>query len=629
MATGVHNNLNSGATASGVDAANKKCWGCHQSNGDQPTGMGDKYNAPYKCYECHGPTKPYTRVNGAMTINEHFKGAPDVKAGIFAADDSASCALCHSVPEMRVAFTDNATTALSIGSHYGKNRTGSTLDCSYCHQNTSTAFEVAMMSNAGNNNLSSHSRSPTTPVCTTCHGSGMLHNATLTKPVSSNDTYCKTCHSDKNEHKTLYCTECHANNTDGSNAGREIHDIKYLQNDNTFSLGKTNAVDCTTCHQYGANIINSTIGMTPSKISDPLHHSDDINNGSKWGNYWNNSLGSCLYCHNDTRHNATPLGRSLIWDPLYVLNTTIGAGTNCANCHYKGDNNYANMQNTYTSIGLEKPPEITNGSWNGKSGYYNHTLGDYTDSQCESCHDKAGSITVGQMLHNVSVGISGGADCKACHDVGGSAPKLVNFSAVNNSGHKSLNSGATSTVDPENKKCWACHGDGTQPVSGHPANYKTSSPCENCHTGAGVFNTPIVNEHIQNGTDVKTTANCSLCHDNNGMYLDGTGIGTNTHYIKDVTDKTTTPYGHLGPIDTSDCLICHNGVYTGDPIWGSPINITTSLKRVHTETSNGQCDTCHKDGIVQTLANVDFHNSSLTGGTGQGPNCLACHANAE
>ncbi len=224
-----------------------------------------------------------------------------------------------------------------------------------------------------------------------------------------------------------------------------------------------------------------------------------------------------------------------------------------------------------------------------------------------------------------SAGSAGGPDCKACHDAGGPAPKLVNFSIANNSAHKNLNSGASSTVNAENKKCWACHGDGTQP-GGHPPAYLTPVPCENCHTGTGGYNAPPVKEHIQNGSDVQTTAACNLCHGNNGMFIDGGGIGTITHYIKNVTDTTTTPYGHFGTIDTTNCLICHNGQYTGNASWSSPVNITTSLKRKHTETTNAQCDGCHKDNTVSTLANVDFHNASLSN---FGGNCLDCHANAE
>ncbi len=218
---------------------------------------------------------------------------------------------------------------------------------------------------------------------------------------------------------------------------------------------------------------------------------------------------------------------------------------------------------------------------------------------------------------------SGGPDCKLCHNVGGYAPKLINFSVANNSGHKNLNSGASSTVDTDNKKCWACHGDGSQP-SGHPSNYKTPVPCENCHTGIGIYNAPLVAEHIQNG-DVKTTAVCTICHYNSGMFLSG-GIGNITHYIKNVTDIMTTPYGHFGTIDSTNCLICHNGQYTGNASWDSPVDISTSLKRQHTETTNVQCDLCHKDNNVSTLASVDFHNSSVK--NVGGPNCLECHAGA-
>ncbi|PWB54712.1 MAG: hypothetical protein C3F06_03685 [Candidatus Methanoperedenaceae archaeon] len=622
VAAGVHNNLNSGASASGVPAANKKCWGCHQSDGNQPTGMGDKYTRPYGCYECHGPTKPYARVSSAMTINEHFKSGADIKAGIFAIDESSSCALCHNVPEMTVSYTDNESTELSIGSHYGKN-SSTARDCQYCHQNSSTAFTAAMMSNIRNNNQSNHSRNPATPVCTTCHGSGMLHDAALTMPASSNDTYCRTCHGNKDEHKTVYCAECHTNNTDRSKAGREIHGIGYLQKDNNISANKTNAADCTTCHQSDA--VNSSLLLAPPQVSDPLHHSEDINNGSIWGSYWTNQLEACLYCHNDTKHSATPLGRLLIWAPSYVPNTTIGSGTNCADCHYKSDSNYGIMTSAYAS--LEKPPEITNGSWNGKPGYYNHTLNDYTDSICKSCHDKAGSITVGQLMHNASVGSSGGPDCSSCHDIGGSAPVHVNFSAMNSSGHKALNSGASATVDAENKKCWACHGDGAQP-DGHPAAYKTPTGCQNCHTGTGSYSAPIVAEHQQAGQDIITAVNCTNCHDNNGMYIGNTGVGTVNHYVKDVTDKGTTPYGHSGTIDTSNCILCHNGPYTNDPEWGTPVNISTLPGRPHPETLTSECDTCHKDASVSTLANVDFHNAAIQAGAG-GDNCVGCHAGNE
>jgi hypothetical protein len=631
----VHANLNINAVASGVSVENKKCWGCHQTGGTQPSDMGDRYTNPYKCYDCHGPTKPYANVGSALTVDEHYKNGIDIKAAISATDNSASCLTCHNLDEMKVSYTDNEFTTYSLASHYGKNRSDLRVaelstDCKYCHQNTSTTFSVAM-TDVSNNNMVNHTTLATTPTCTNagCHNSGKIHDSSLNKPVS-NDALCKNCHVGKEEHKTIYCTICHANNSDRSLAGKDIHGIKYLQKDNTFLTVKTNVVDCTTCHQK--NVVDSSLGgVIIPKISDPLHHSDDVINGSKWGVYWSSPIEACLLCHSDTKHNLTPLGRPLLWNPSYVMNSAIGTGNNCADCHYKGDSNYGTMSSTFTNAGLNIPPEITSGSWNGKPGYYNHSLSDYTDAKCKSCHSTSNPATVGQLMHDTTIGSAGNADCISCHNIGGSAPKTINFTVANDisAGHKNLNSGVQTTLNPENKKCWSCHGDGSEP-NGHPSNYKTPLACTNCHTGTGSFNAPIVAEHSQVGTDVITPVNCTQCHSNSGMLVnDLGGIGSTSHYAKQITNMGIQPYGHSGPIDTTNCINCHNGPNTSNPIWGSPVNIATSLKRAHAETTVSQCDTCHKDATISTLANVDFHNAALKLAVGQGDNCLDCHASAQ
>lgn len=423
------------------------------------------------------------------------------------------------------------------------------------------------------------------------------------------------------------------------------------------------------------------------------------------------------------------------------------------------------------------------------------------NTNCVGCHS--------QDAHNVSTAGGGSSDCKSCHDIGGSAPRHVNFNAMNSTGavHKNLNSAASSTVNAENKKCWSCHGDGTEPVGGHPSNYLTPKVCTNCHT-SGTYK---VDNHIQNGTnistetscidchnnsisrfessanasvshygtktslvntkdciychknltsgnlwggatdpwnsitfphslstttneecyschgdisagtisfhngmlmkpplssvtctdchklginlsetkidssvsstaahksknctdchtgattsnmktysvttsppvictnchtglehqqsapDVQVTISCNDCHNNGGMYTANSGTnGTENavvHYLKDVTNTTTIPYIHTGPIDTSNCMNCHGsgGIYTGNVDWGSPVDISASSKRIHTETTIAECNNCHKDNTVTTLENVDFHNSSLVAGAG-GDNCIGCHAGNE
>ena len=417
----------------------------------------------------------------------------------------------------------------------------------------------------------------------------------------------------------MYCTECHANNTDGSKAGKDVHGIKFLQKDNTFSQGKTNAVDCTTCHQSGA--VDSSLGITPVKISNPLHHSDDVLNGSKWGSYWADQADACLYCHNDTKHSATPLGRPLVWNPSYVLNTPIGTGTNCADCHYQGDGNYGVMSSAFTGAGLNISPEITSGSWNGKPGYYNHTLGDYTDSQCKSCHDKSGSTTVGQIMHNASVGSSGGPDCKACHDIGGSAPTVVNFSVSGGTDalHSGLNSGASATVDPDNKKCWSCHGDGTQPASGHPSNYKTPKTCENCHVSLqGGYNPATimkVDNHYQNGMNITTgsVSSCLQCHNKTEMMLsvyDPEAADNPGHYGKKRSD--------LGALSGTNgyCTYCHNSTVNGATFYVSSGN--NSIVNHSTGGNTPLCNNCHSTGRLHDSSLVKPANSSDS-------YCKTCH----
>lgn len=480
MVLGEHANLNSGATASGVPVENKKCWGCHQTGGTQPTGMGDRYQNPYKCYDCHNATKPYANVNSAPIVSEHFKSGTDIQAAMSATDNSTSCLTCHNITEMKVSYTesDGLNNGSSLASHYGKNRSdlrvagGSITDCIYCHQNTSTAFSGAM-TNTANDNMANHSTSLLTPACTECHDVGKIHDSSLNKPVSD-DNLCKTCHFGKSEHNsTLSCTECHANNSDGSLAGKDIHGIKFLQKDNTFSQDRVNSADCTTCHQL--SVVDGSIGIAPPKISDPLHHSDDATNGSKWGTYWTgaNPITACVYCHNDTRHSATPLGRPLIWNTSYIMGTTIGTGTNCADCHQKGDSDYNAMKLTFEAKALPIPPEITNGSWNGEPGYFNHTLADYTDARCKSCHYQ-GSSTVGQMLHDVSVGGGGGTGCIECHNsVSPSSSMTVDIDVFNNSIHQNINNSVPDGA-VTNDDCWACH-------YNQDMNRQNIRKCKDCH----------------------------------------------------------------------------------------------------------------------------------------------------
>ena len=68
-----------------------------------------------------------------------------------------------------------------------------------------------------------------------------------------------------------------------------------------------------------------------------------------------------------------------------------------------------------------------------------------------------------------------GPDCVNCHGINGiGSIKHVDVSAMKQGVHKQLNNGTmniTALSDMINKACWACHGNGTEPLDGHPENY--------------------------------------------------------------------------------------------------------------------------------------------------------------
>ncbi|MDF1530901.1 MAG: hypothetical protein P1P72_01075 [ANME-2 cluster archaeon] len=177
-------------------------------------------------------------------------------------------------------------------------------------------------------------------------------------------------------------------------------------------------------------------------------------------------------------------------------------------------------------------------------------------------------------------------------------------------GHKNLNSDASATVDPENKKCWACHVDGTHPTNQHP--FGTPKTCIECHTGAGLMGAPIVHEHNQVGDEIRTTPDCSSCHNNSDMFIPyGVGADMLSHYVKKVTNMATTPYEHLGPINTSDYLNCHAGPNTGNPDWGSPVSIILNPNHP-VATSNAECINGNPVQSNVSVMGASYNNSSTT-----------------
>ena len=240
-------------------------------------------------------------------------------------------------------------------------------------------------------------------------------------------------------------------------------------------------------------------------------------------------------------------------------------------------------------------------------------------------------LVVVSMLMLAAPANAADRDCVSCHDTG-AVNQSVDVSAMNktNSTHDLLNNASFGlTLNPDNERCWACHGDGNgtemaQPIGTHPANYTTPKDCPYCHNTA-LFSASLVKEHNPNGTDIKTTDDCTGCHIKNLVsYSDPDGIGnisSNTsHYSKKIS---------IGSTDY--CIGCH--VNTSDT-WNS-----TQVRHPAKSQLNNFCTNCHNSNPATSLhdavlksersihADFDWENDDAAeGGVTPGDEgCGACH----
>ncbi len=672
MESGIHANLNKNATNSaGVNPDNRKCWGCHTSNGSEPRpyylnyyDMGDRYANPYQCYECHNSTgKAYANVSAAPQVDQHFKGGSNVTAASAASDNSSSCVVCHDVNELKISYTENDpyNSGLSNASHYTRNRTdlrtwdsGRAANCSYCHQNSSTAFFIAMIYPASNRNISNHSVN-NSPTCynSTCHNSGWIHNLTLDRPAfnsTNTSSFCQICHAGKQKHNgTQDCNKCHINRSSSDT----IHPIKFIQIWSNFSNSSATAANCTNCHQ-GAGITNFSSAPI---IPDPLKHSSNLSNGSIWNStnamYWTSGNSSCYYCHSDTKHNSTALGNiSALENSINVLGGSLTTTRWCADCHYNDSSNANYKGNRWTPV----PPVITINN-TGKNYWVNHSryfAGGYNDSVCEACHGLNGSYGATSLnySHSLDEGVAGGPNCILCHNLvtglQGGAPAGINFTAANASVHFGMNSNNATNRGfvPVTGACWACHDSDGNVTSGHPDKYMAPKTCTECHLGTGTYNASaynatVVSQHYYSGTNVtagNSTSNissCISCHENvsemlrynndtdtgsftgDGVRLNG-GNKSFYHYGKDRSD--------LRVGTSANCSYCHQNSSTA--FAGAMVNPAYNRSIQNHSTSNPPActnSTCHNPGWI--------HNSTLDrpglNATNTSSFCQNCHVSKQ
>jgi hypothetical protein len=577
------------------------CYLCHPGYAANKTGVYSYTNDVHRnltCKDCHGD---WTYIKSNLTVGGGA-GIPKIK----------SCYDCH--PKDNNNLTQISTLVnLTPGTGTNINVTGKNI--SVYSYNYSTGAPLTAHKGTESSLIAS-------VPCVVCHGPA--HNISKPDPLPANrnniteDSQCTACHTTYTEHNSsnttsggVNCTLCHS---------QDAHTIKvFAQNASYISLNRNNPNpargNCTNCHQNATffpvlkaqPMAGGYTGRNPPQVTFPLNHSNDPNAGQKWNQtpgYWNNSnqLTWCRYCHGNTTHYAIALGRPSLFAGNNTVNSTISSSSSwCASCHWQG---YSSGVKTYNDTAstfnfpdesLLVPPEITGNAsfWpTSNPAYYNHSgFSDYNDSTCNYCHGNSTLSTITGFMHNVAA--SGGPNCTNCHDINGSgAPqdKRITVSSMKLGVHKNLNSNAASStsLDPINKACWACHGDGSEPA-GHPPTNKTPKNCNNndCHSlSQSQYNEPMVYSHFQNASlngnpnnvtnyNLTTTEQCQNCHINSLVITDNyTDLALVSHYAS--KDNL---------IESFKCTYCHL-VKNNSEAWGNATLIytnTTSLVELDKE----------------------------------------------
>ena len=368
-----------------------------------------------------------------------------------------------------------------------------------------------------------------------------------------------------------------------------------------------------------------------------LKHSNRINSGQLWGNYWtpgtdNGSQSTaCTYCHGNDFCQTGEIGRPLIFNSIDPAGADITDSSYwCSSCHYQGYLYYDEMVVSFLNDSLPVPPEITGNITYGADQdidvYFNHNYVDKDDASCRECHGKHldNNATITDFMHDLSSDTY--ADCIHCHKLNSVAPQTINIIAYSNSTHAGLNSAASTTVDPANKACWACHGNGIENDI-HPQYGIAPRTCESCHipgisaeqNAYGAVELYSHQSYALSHTKMKTNADCYTCHDNSEMLVSGADGGNMiAHYVKDVIDRSKNPPKH-NVIDTvgkdsgtQGCVYCHLNS-TNAMQWGNAPDPSSDPLRSHNETTNAQCWECHVTGTST------FHESAVE------TKCEACH----
>lgn len=667
IASGIHGNVtnNTYPYFLEVDSRSKPCWGCHNSDGMQPEGMGDRnfiyqpHKKPWSCEDCHGRSDEWnaetsygeTWISASYPPNRlppiiyaHYPNSTTLETNM----SHGRCLDCHN-NSINQDHADthgqklNNTLASNI-SHYGTTTDliNPTEDCSICHNTTpdnAIKWGGAVQNQHGNFTYEADQDDG----CYVCHTNDDkipvdFHAANLW--LGEGGFECLDCHDNEGFAKrkvingSVYKGAIHArmNNATigpyGTNQSCWVCHFENGMNADEHSMRKDPPYICHDCHNKA--------GGPFSNVSDAPEVHNHFKNGTNVSAYWNRPTDSdsCMGCHNQSEM-FYPFTENDIYRTNFSITSHYGNNRTDLVDMFVENNNTAYC--SYCHVNTSTPfMEFENDKNIQHAGSQN----------CSECHGDG-------RLHNETLTRAHtSGNCTDCHALYGvnktSSVYVINVTAMNLGVHANLNDNMTQVAsaspinDPNNSMCWGCHvPGGAYPETGHNETFNNDAYlCYECHNGTyaylNVSNATAVYNHFKGGIDVKARTNAMTnstscgygCHNLSTMKVPGFDAGGNTsyrvnmsqasHYAKSRPDIANISGGY------SDCTWCHrdstNEFISIFEYPGSP-NYTANITHA-TKTSGCIVPECHNIGRM--------HDLNLTIPTlNWSEECKSCHIGLE
>ena len=588
------------------------------------------------CLNCHGPAHDITKpFNSSWTSNSYTEDeqclACHVNQGKHSTSNPVYCTACHSQDAHRIGILDKSTSGTNpVYTTLGSANAVTKNDCEACHTPGGISNFFNQLTNYDSQAYTNNYQPQTdsfgytiakhngTVDCLVCHDNSDFHRITF---LTHNGTYstdeiqavsCKDCHVPgvndtvktvvrnkgynppqvNAEHKRLPCKVCHSPSPHGG--------ARYLSSDlQTYTTSRANAVTCTDCHDNSNaySILDSKFNLKQYGIQsvpqiNAFQHGNATINGQRWGNYWTNIDGACIYCHgNQDKVGALHFSTTYGYASVVKGGAQNLTGTWCANCHYTKAPGYVGNVYTIAPPTIDMP--VTSNLdyvWVNHSAFLD-TMG-YNDSVCLECHysDASQNMMIENFIHSASEWSGDKGGCVLCH-TSYEGKDGVNESSFGRHVNVNKTDGVGNLTDAD---CTTCHsGAGSEMFK-----IGWTTPvvdCQNCHISGTPVSVP---------TDVKLTTfqhgnnDCKSCHIAGG-YAKGRYYHWNYSTPLGAVKEPGWP-GWTGNV--VKCQDCHYSHSKRDEPFHAP-GIGTYMATMYTSCGGGNC---HGNGQIHDTVTVPY-----------------------